>query len=245
MTHELPPFLRDMLSHPPHAGEGVHGWLYSVSRQLHAHLPAGEIVRLLEAKVANCGRHVSRKEIEDAVKNSIASAWQPRDAASAFKPTGSSKWPNKNLERIEAICAEGHGLADIWESSPIRIEDSENRTEQIIDTLFPDNPLLCCGRSQSDFDTKPREDWRGQLSRLQFIVPSPMSAVSGLTKEGKESKHALSNTGPRRFLVVECDFSIYPRDSKTETTLAPLIRKLAAQGFSVADMCAAVLLHLV
>ena len=32
-----------------------------------------------------------------------------------------------------------------------------------------------------------------------------MSAVTGLTQEGRESKHALSNTGPRRFLVAEFD----------------------------------------
>ena len=40
---------------------------------------------------------------------------------------------------------------------------------------------------------------------MQFIVPSPMSAVTGLTKDGRESKHALDNTGPRRFLVCEFD----------------------------------------
>jgi hypothetical protein len=42
--------------------------------------------------------------------------------------------------------------------------------------------LLCCGRSNTDFDTKPRENWRGELSTLQFIVPSPMRSVTGLTK---------------------------------------------------------------
>jgi len=32
-----------------------------------------------------------------------------------------------------------------------------------------------------------------------------MSAVTGMTKNGQESKHALSNTGPRLFLVIEFD----------------------------------------
>ena len=32
-----------------------------------------------------------------------------------------------------------------------------------------------------------------------------MSAVTGLTKDGKESKHTLANTGPRRFLICEFD----------------------------------------
>jgi hypothetical protein len=32
-----------------------------------------------------------------------------------------------------------------------------------------------------------------------------MSAVTGKTKDGRESQHTLSNTGPRRFLVIEQD----------------------------------------
>jgi hypothetical protein len=50
MTRELPSFLRDMLSAPPLAGDGVHVWLYRVARNLHAHLTANEIVTLLEGR---------------------------------------------------------------------------------------------------------------------------------------------------------------------------------------------------
>jgi hypothetical protein len=148
------------------------------------------------------------------------------------------------LARIESICAGGLGLVDLWESSPERLENNTPQTEEIIDRLFPGNPLLCCGKSSSSFDTKPRSHWRGTLAALQFIVPSPMTAPTGLTKEGKISAHALSNTGPRQFLVVECDFSIYARDGKTETGFAPLIRQFAAEGFEIADICASVILHL-
>lgn len=110
-----------------------------------------------------------------------------------------------NQEQRKAIIRDGGGLTDLWELSRPRIEDSAQHTEEIIDQLFPGNPLLCCGKSSQEFDTKPREDWCGQLSTLQFIVPSPMSALTGLTKDGKESKHALANTGARRFLVCEFD----------------------------------------
>jgi hypothetical protein len=110
-----------------------------------------------------------------------------------------------NQEQREAIIRDSGGLADLWELSPVRIEDSRQRTEEIIDRLFPGNPLLCCGKSNSTFDTHPREQWRGELAKLQFIVPSPMSAVEGVTKEGKQSRHTLSNTGPRRFLICEFD----------------------------------------
>ena len=32
-----------------------------------------------------------------------------------------------------------------------------------------------------------------------------MTATTGITQEGRESEHTLSNTGPRRFLIVEQD----------------------------------------
>jgi hypothetical protein len=41
------------------------------------------------------------------------------------------------------------------------------------------------------------------MSALALIVPSSMSAVTGLTKDGRESKHTLANTGPCRFLICE------------------------------------------
>lgn len=115
------------------------------------------------------------------------------------------KWPEKNQEQCEAIVRDNGGLVDLWELSRPRIEDSAHHTEDIIDQLFPSNPLLCCGRSQSDFDTRRREEWRGELAQLQFIVPSAMTAVVGKTQEGHKSKHTLSNTGARRYLVCEFD----------------------------------------
>lgn len=198
----LPKFLCDLLNHPPKTGEGVHNWLFKVARQLHAHLPAGEIISLLEKSVADCGRVVPRAEIISAVQNSVACAWQGNMQSA---PAQNTKWPCINSKQRAAITSNGGGLSWLWELSAPRIVDNAAHTEQIIDRLFPGNPLLCCGASQFNFNTKPRDDWRGQLDKLQFIVPSPMSAVAGLTKDGKESKHTLANTGARRFLICEFD----------------------------------------
>jgi hypothetical protein len=193
-----------MLAAPPRAGEGVHGWLYRVARQLHAHLPAVEIIALLESRLQGCGRPVSRKEITDAVQNSLACAWQPN--ASAMPVQSVSKWPKVNQEQRAAIIRDGDGLCGLWELSPVRIDDNRQHTKEIIGRFFPGNPLLCCGKSSSEFDTKPREDWRGELSGLALIVPSPMSAIEGKRKtDGELSKHTLDNTGPRRFLICEFD----------------------------------------
>jgi hypothetical protein len=199
----LPQFILELLAAMPKAGDGIHLWLFRVARQLHAHLPAPEIVALLESRVANCGRFVSRHEIEDAVKNALACAWQPGSNAAPVPAV--SKWPKVNQEQRAAILRDNGGLADLCGASNPRIEDAEQHTEEIIDRLFPGNPLLCCGKSSSIFDTKPREAWRRELSALALIVPSPMSAVTGLTKDGRESKHTLANTGPRRFLICEFD----------------------------------------
>lgn len=231
--HELPQFLLDLLKSPPRAGEGVHGWLFRVARQLHTHFPAPEIIIILESHVQNCGRQVSRKEITEAVQNSLPCAWQPRGDAPAMQPV--AKWPSVNKEQREAIVREG-GLVDLWEASRVRIEDNEQHTEEIIDALFPSNPLLCCGKSNSDFDTKPRKEWRGQMSSLALIVPSQMSAVTGLTKDGRESKHTLNNTGPRRFLI--CEFDTGTADDHAALILhlgqfAPLVCAVHSGGKSL------------
>jgi hypothetical protein len=233
MTRELPPFLRDLLATPPRAGEGVHDWLFRVTRQLHAHLPAVEIVALLETRVANCGRPVPRHEIISAVQNSLASAWQPGQRTTT---TPTAKWPSVNAEQREAIIKDGSGLADLWELSCPRIDDNQQHTEVIIDRLFPGNPLLCCGKSISAFDTKPREDWRGGLAALALIVPSPMSAVCGITKDGHESKHTVNNTGPRRFLI--CEFDTGTTDEQAALllylgTYAPLVCAVHSGGKSL------------
>ena len=131
MTRELPAFLRNLLAAPPQAGEGVHQWLFRLARQLHAHLPAGEIVQLLERLTASCGRAVPRAEIVAAVANALPCAWQP--SGQPIGQLAKSKWPSVNSEQRAAIIRDGGGLADLWEISPVRIEDSEQHTEEIID----------------------------------------------------------------------------------------------------------------
>lgn len=203
MARDLPQFLVELLNACPRAGDGVHAWLFKVSRQLHAHFKSREIFDLLQERVRTCGRSVTDCEIWSAIKNSSDCAWQRNGNTASV--TTVSKWPEVNQEQRSAIIRDGGGLVGLWEESRIRIETNEPKTEAIIDALFPGNPLLCCGKSNSEFDTKTREEWRGELSGLSLIVPSPMTTRTGLTKDGKESAHALSNTGSRRFLIVEFD----------------------------------------
>jgi hypothetical protein len=198
---DLPQFVRDLLSAPPRRGEGLNNWLFRAARVLHPFRDRGEIIALLEA--ATAGAQVKAGEIERAVENSAAVSWQPGKPV-APTPTR-TRWPKVNQEQREAVIAAHGGHVDLWERSPIRFDCTEPLTEEIIDTLFPGNPLLCCGKSKFQFATRPREKWRGSMASLQLIVPSPMSARTGKTKDGRVSEHTLDNTGPRRFLVIEQD----------------------------------------
>ena len=205
---QLPRFVLDLLAACPTAGGGVHNWLFRVARVLHPfYADKQEIAALIAASVAGCGRDVPAGEIEEAVANSEAQAWQPGRKGQPTR-AGSSGWPKPNVEQIKAITAapDAPGLVDLWEASPVRFDGEEPATESLVDVLFPGNPLLCCGRCiDRGFGTGTREEWRGKLAALQFIVPSPMIAEEGRTKEGKLSTHCLENTGPRRFLVIEFD----------------------------------------
>lgn len=196
----LPQFVRDLLASPPSIGSGMNAWLYRTARVMHPYRDHGEIVATLAASVLD--QPVAALDIERAVKNSKGAAWSPEAALTSPRP---KTWPAVNLEQREAIVATGGELPDLWEASPVKWEDSENHAEEIIDALFPYDPLLCIGKSSRKFATRSRSKWRGRLSEMQLIVPSPMTSRTGLTKEGKESEHTLSNTGQRQFLVIEQD----------------------------------------
>ena len=100
------------------------------------------------------------------------------------------------------IIDQGIGAVDLWEASPYRLIDDGPATEQIVDALFPRDSLLCCARTSATAYTAPREAWH-DLAGMQFIVPSCMTAMRGLTQSGESSARCLDNTGPRRFLVIE------------------------------------------
>ena len=208
----------DLIAAMPARGEGLHKWLFRVARVLHPYRTADEIIQLLRA--ATAGEPLKKGEIESAVERSKSVAWKAGQKRTA---TIQPAWPKIDTQKRQEIIATGENLTDLWEASPVRIEDDDSHTEKIIDVLFPGNPLLCCGARDDLFETRSREEWRGNLSRLALIVPSPMTARIGLTQNGKESAHALSITGPRRFLIIE-------QDSRTIDEQAAILLHLAQFG---------------
>lgn len=251
----LPKWLKTALNSCPPAGEGVHFWIFRIARNLIVHMSEADIFTLLKNKVATCGRRVPEKEILSQIRNARVYAWRPEKPnlfplgaalpdEVALRPP-SPAWPKANHEAIRSIVGGGGGLYDLAERSPIRFGNDEPRTEEIIDVLFPGDPLLCIGTSSDCFATRRREIWRGHLSRLSLIVPNPMLEVWGHTKiENRLSQHTLEKTARRVYLGVEFDFSEFTRDGRSVSGWAPLVREWRDAGVTVADACAALHLHL-
>lgn len=204
---KLPKFLIAELATPPLAGDGVHSWIFRVSRHLHAHMEEDDIFRLLKGKVEDCGREVSDRELRDAVRNSKECAW---GATGKMCRRDNRKWPNPNPARIQKVL-EAHDLDvdELEARSPHSVNQNGKRlsTSELLSHLFPEDALICAGRTDFQFDTCKAQAWRKRrLDSFEKIVPSPMSKVEGRRKsDGELSKHTLDNTGPRRFLVIEFD----------------------------------------
>jgi len=214
----------------PPANGGVHRWLLAqANRCRHNGLTEAQAADDLRSGSSDCGRTVPEREILSAVEKAYSSTWTPRQG-SAGPQASRSSWPILDREHRAEILRTYGGLADLWEASPWRIDDSERHTDEIIDLLFPGDPLLCAGYDLWKPATLTRQEWGGRLSGLQFIVPSPMSAPTGLTQGGKVSARSLSNTGSRRFLVVEFDGGESCDKEQWADEHAAILLHLAAYG---------------
>lgn len=202
-------------------------------------LPEAEALAVLRRwNESHCDPPWSEAELSHKIKSALAKAPDkprghllgsaPRTPTFHHAPTAPAAptWPARDPEALRGIVATGEGMADLFHSSPE--ETAGHDAEGLVDSLFPGNPWLCVADDQRKAITERRETLRGRLGTLQFIVPNPMTGPAGKTQEGRTSARCLDNTGPRRFLVIECDFK--PEDTGGRA--------------SPADLCAGVILHL-
>ncbi len=229
----------DQIRPCPFAGSGVHGWLFSEAcRCARLGISKAEAEAALEPRMT---RPPSPKtEIRDAIDaayREVEVADRPWCGVMDNRPMPGPRWPTRNDEQREAAASRHGGMSDLWELSPVCLEDENSQAEEIADILFPADCLLCCGKSLSVFDTLPRGEWRGRLAGQQFIVPSPMLTRYGRRKsDGELSAHTINNTGKRRFLIVEQDSGSLDLQAGVLMHLsetAPLVLAVMSGGKSV------------
>lgn len=214
----LPGWLATMMASPPVAGSGIHGWLFRVARQLHAHMAPEAVAAALTAATARCERRVTGREIRDAVNNSAAVAWKPGGAAA--KPVGmrvvkcaesgrSEGWPMADATAMHARAADAGdevaGLYDLAERSPV--ERLHWEADDWLAAMLPGAAWVClAGDHPATARTKRGLEWSfGPASECGLMVPAPMLAAVGSRLDGQRSHRCLGNTGERRWVVVEWD----------------------------------------
>ena len=200
----------------PESGEGVHKWIYHVCCVF---LDAGNAVEDAESY---CEERASRALQINEVQN----------AYSSIKKTGILKrqrWSKPNPQYVDFVKRTASGglyqsilnrltltraeeidcfgalkllFQPTTQDVGFNLKKTENRTVAV---PVINNPLICCGADQSNFRTAPLAFFKDKCEDLQFIVPSTMSSIWGETQGGDRSHHTLSNTGPRKYLVVEFD----------------------------------------
>lgn len=179
----------------------MHGWMFHAAcRCRELGLPPGEAVELISERMTRQPNPWS--EVSDAVE----SAYKSTPSTGLQQPfTRAPKWPTVNHRLRETKASQTGDLKRLTSLSPQDPSQIDGGSFGLLSTIFPEDPLLCCGASAKHFDTMHLSEWKQNLPKMQLIVPTPMTAARGTTKRGKLSAHSLDNTGERRFLVVEQD----------------------------------------
>jgi len=190
----------NLLDHPP--VNGVHSWIMKVAWACHkAGLGAQETADAILASESRLrpGREFAPGEIEDAVGKVFGS---PVEMAARKRQ---QEFPEYDAGKAQLIF---HGnpatIADLMAKSPVAVNGLE--AYPVLRELFPGGSLICMGLTAWKFITAPLEAFHGNARHMQIMVPACMTAMRGLTQAGKMSAHTLSNTGVRRFLIVEFDY---------------------------------------
>jgi hypothetical protein len=190
-------------SSPPE--HGVHTWILSAARSAQlSGLEAQQAFHAIQEQEPKlrAGRRFQPHEIENAI-NLVFSREPMARTANNGNPLPAHNWPQVDkLLRSEVLRTTR--IAPPREKAHLRPQMS---AAEILRHLFADDPLVCVSQEfNRGYRTEPLSELKAEyLTSCQFIVPNSMSARFGLTQSGKTSLRALSNTGERRYLVIEID----------------------------------------
>ena len=179
---------------PPCGSGRVNLWTYGAACEgVRKGWPESKIREYLLAETNHYGEE-AETEIERAIQRAFLMAGQRKQPL--------SPWPALNASLRKQVTEEGPGWENLQKRSPI----GNCSASEALERLFPDNPLLWAALEicpEQCADTLPMRSWLQVASKMQFIVPNPVT--SQVVPTGGHSKRCLTNTGPRRFQVIESD----------------------------------------
>lgn len=176
---------------------GIHTWLPSAARKCQFKaMTAQETINHLAS--LDYRRKVPLSEITGAVNLVFNTEIKTSDKPRGPRPRS---WLKSATDKIFAELKTAE--QDLIDMSDVHPKDIDQRA--LLEALFPQqDALVCIGSAFNRFITAPLADHKN-LDQCQFIVPAYMSAREGITTEGKPSCRALSNTGERRYIVLDFD----------------------------------------
>ncbi len=247
---------KSLIQSCPPSGGGVHDWTFEILKMLARHYACDS--KLFQASRSIFDQYATRPVDDGEIQRQMGNARRFQSCGRISSPAcgqnaRAPRWPSANIAKIEKVARAGPSLSQLAANSPVPSSRFGTNNGELLNTLFPGNPLLSCSKFFDLNETRSLSSW-GNLSAYQFIVPSPMSRVWGQTKNDKPSQRCHDNTGPRRFLVIEFDFkAISEKDmchvngttkDASAFKMGRMVARLNDDGITVHDVCAALIGHL-
>jgi hypothetical protein len=183
-----------ILTCPPE-GQGVNHWTFLAVLSCKQ---AGLSKEKAREIVCNDTTRVDTSKAEAEIERALDKVYDSKSKRQKAQP----KFPARNADLIKKVVNPSLTVSDLTQLSPSPIPSTAS---EAINGLFGGDPLLCGGKGKHQFWTLRKSKWLGHIDNKEFITPSPMTHEFGVTKDGKISAHTASNTGKRKFLVIECD----------------------------------------
>lgn len=191
------------LQRPARAGQSAHELFFAAACFLCERTSDDALIlRILRAGAARVkDRIIPERELREAIRCARHRNSQPGNTNTGQAASRAQiHWPPFDPALHSTVCAQAN-LLSLRSCSGLIPPDSET----CLEILFPGDPLLCYGVNAAVFHTQTRSAWKGSSGQYQFVVPSAMSAPTGITKDGRVSAHCEDNTGIRQHIIVEFD----------------------------------------
>jgi hypothetical protein len=244
----IPGGIRDELFECPETGSGerrVFRWIFYMVNRLLPYCSPNEILELLQAACAECGRDTD-SDIRGAI--TTASGHQPyssgRDIHSSNAVRKRSKAPFVDYGRVVELYREHGGYDSLLKFCGTTPELKATKTLDWLYDLYRPDDVLCLGPRKEFTIIAPLASWgclieensSGLGEHCCFLTPNPF----------KPDAEQRCNAGilERRYFVSECDI-VGTRKGKDETVVEtpwyPILEKTNCTGW---DLQAGIILHL-